>query len=193
MPKQAKVVESKEFRRLLDAVSSTRHALRNRTMVYMSYYSGARACEIAQIRVADVINEQGDVQEVVTLAPSQTKGHSRARLFLNKQLRKCLAEYLAANAQLAAYPSQPLFRSQKGEGFTPQTVINLFAHLYKRAYITGASSHSGRRTFITNLAERGINPRLIQVLARHSNLNTTMRYIDVNDMKLSSAVELARV
>ncbi|HBS39543.1 MAG TPA: hypothetical protein DEA75_14230 [Rhodobacteraceae bacterium] len=35
------------------------------------------------------------------------------------------------------------------------------------AGIDGASSHSGRRQFVTQLADRGINARLVQVLARH--------------------------
>lgn len=193
MSKQAKVIETKEFKQLIAAVSITRHALRNKTMIYVSYYAGARACEIAALRVSDVLGESGDILDVVTLAADQTKGKSRCRLFINKQLRKYLTQYIAANPRLSANQEQPLFFTQKSAGFSPQTVINLFAGLYKKAFIAGASSHSGRRTFITNLAERGVNPRIIQKLARHSSLNTTMVYIDVNDLKLSSAVELARV
>ena len=34
--------------------------------------------------------------------------------------------------------------------------------------------------------------RVIQALARHRHLNTTMRYIDVNDVKLQNAVEVSR-
>ena len=49
--------------------------------------------------------------------------------------------------------------------------------------------HSGRRQFITTLAEKQINVRVIQALARHKHLNTTMRYIDINDVKLQNAVE----
>lgn len=80
--------------------------------------------------------------------------------------------------------------SAKGGGFTAQTIVNLFAGLYAAAGIAGASSHSGRRQFVTELADRAINPRVIQELARHRHLNTTMHYISVNDKKLRSAVEL---
>ncbi len=69
-------------------------------------------------------------------------------------------------------------------------MVNLFATFYKSAAISGASSHSGRRQFVTELADRAINPRVIQVLARHAHLNTTMRYMDVNDTKLRTAVEM---
>ena len=68
--------------------------------------------------------------------------------------------------------------------------MNLFNRIYKMSGIDGASSHSGRRQFVTQLADRGINARLVQVLARHKHLSTTQRYIDVNENALRNAVEL---
>ena len=68
--------------------------------------------------------------------------------------------------------------------------MNLFNRIYKMAGIDGGSSHSGRRQFVTQLADRGINARLVQVLARHKHLSTTQRYIDVNENALRNAVEL---
>ena len=68
--------------------------------------------------------------------------------------------------------------------------MNLFNRIYKMVGIDGASSHSGRRQFVTQLADRGINARLVQVLARHKHLSTTQRYIDVNENALRNAVEL---
>jgi integrase/recombinase XerD len=69
-------------------------------------------------------------------------------------------------------------------------MVNLFQRLYKLAGIDGASSHSGRRQFVTELADRGVNARVVQALARHKNLNTTMRYIDLNENRMRAAVEL---
>jgi integrase/recombinase XerD len=43
---------------------------------------------------------------------------------------------------------------------------------------------------VTALADKGINARVVQVLARHKHLGTTQRYIDINDNKLRAAVEL---
>jgi integrase/recombinase XerD len=68
--------------------------------------------------------------------------------------------------------------------------VNLFQTLYKAAAIDGASSHSGRRQFVTELADKGVNARVVQALARHKHLNTTMRYIDLNENKMRAAVEL---
>jgi len=69
-------------------------------------------------------------------------------------------------------------------------VINLFARLYDHACIPGASSHSGRRTFITKLANKGVSAKVLMTLARHQHLSTTQKYIEVNDAMLGAAVEL---
>ena len=58
----------------------------------------------------------------------------------------------------------------------------------------GCSSHSGRRTFITNAARKistvGGSLRDVQVLAGHTNLRTTQRYIDENPEAHAKIVEL---
>ena len=74
--------------------------------------------------------------------------------------------------------------------FSGQTIVNLFTKLYKLAGIDGASSHSGRRQFVTKLADQGINARLVQALARHKHLSTTQRYIEVNELQMRNAIEL---
>jgi len=65
-----------------------------------------------------------------------------------------------------------------------------FHYLYRRAGIHGGSSHSGRRTFINTLPTKDVSVRLLASLARHSNISTTQRYIDVNDAMKRGAVVL---
>jgi integrase/recombinase XerD len=62
--------------------------------------------------------------------------------------------------------------------------------LYKHAGIEGASSHSGRRFFATKIAEAGTNPKVLQNLLGHRNLQTTMRYVEVSPTMMRNAVEL---
>jgi integrase/recombinase XerD len=69
-------------------------------------------------------------------------------------------------------------------------MCQLFLNVYKACGIKGASSHSGRRTFITNLAAKSVSVRVLAELAGHSSIATTQRYIDVNDEQLRKAVEL---
>ena len=53
--------------------------------------------------------------------------------------------------------------------------------LYEQAGLDGATSHSGRRWFITKLAHSGISPQVTMQLAGHQHLTTTQRYIEVSE------------
>ncbi|MDA9020150.1 site-specific integrase, partial [Flavimaricola sp.] len=99
-----------------------------------------------------------------------------------------LAEYSAGIC--TDKPQRPLFESQKGGHFSANTMCQLFLDIYKAVGLKDASSHSGRRTYITRLANKGVGVRLLAELAGHSHISTTQRYIDVNEEQLSAAVEL---
>ena len=186
--KQARLLTKQEYKRVLDVIESNKHAERNRACVYLSFYAGLRACEISSLRLHDVVDEERKVKSEIVLEKHMTKGNQRQRVMLSTALRKELQRYV--DDVCRTYSRNDAFiKSQKGTAFTPLTMSQLFARFYKNAGIEGASSHSGRRQFITTLAEAQVNVRVIQALARHSHLNTTMRYIDINDKKLEAAVE----
>jgi len=68
-----------------------------------------------------------------------------------------------------------------------------FHRLYNRLGLKGASSHSGRRTFVTEFAKtivaHGGSLRDVQQLAGHASLATTQRYIEGNSDAKRAAVE----
>ena len=195
--KQAKVLDQDELKRLLKIVKFTRYQGRNRLIVLLSFLAGLRACEIAQLKVSDVLSVQTDIVEVkdtIYLKSFQTKGSSDQQVVVNETLRKEIGLYISKNKYLLNNRDGNLLRSQKTrQGFSSQTIQNLFRFLYQEAHIENASSHSGRRSFITNLSEKGVSVRVIQELARHSSMVTTQRYIDVSVDKLKNAVELVGI
>ena len=85
---------------------------------------------------------------------------------------------------------QPLFMTQKRSGFTANVLCQTLNGLYKHVGMDGATSHSGRRSFITTLASKGIGVRVLASLAGHRSITTVQRYIDVNDAMKRAAVEL---
>ena len=76
----------------------------------------------------------------------------------------------------------PVIRSQRGAHMMPRSIVSWFAVIYDEAGLDGCSSHSGRRTFITNaaklVAKAGGSLRDVQELAGHRALSTTERYIE---------------
>ena len=189
MPKQAKTLQAQELRRMLDYIATRPHALRNRVMLLTTYYAGLRVGEVANLRYGDIVDGLGNIRDEVRLDPGQTKGRFGRVVFINAKLKRELAAYLARFPQTAA--DQKLFATQKrATGFTPNTLAQHFYHLYRGAGLEGASSHSGRRTFITNLASKGVGVRVLMSLAGHKHIGTTQAYIDVNDEMKRQAVEL---
>ena len=191
MSKQAKTLNSTELRRVLDYVATRKHSARNRALVMTTFLSGMRVGEVAALRVRDVLDSAGNIRNEIRLTPEMTKGQFARLVFVNERLRKELQQYLRVYRY--RNPDNKLFYSQKkgSDGFTANTLTQYFHFLYKHAGIDGASSHSGRRSFITNLAAKGVSVRVLMSLAGHRNISTTQKYIDINDSMLRSAVELA--
>jgi integrase/recombinase XerD len=154
----------------------------------VSFYAGLRAKEIAALTMGDVFDEQGAVREQFILSAAQSKGGQTRTVYLNQRLRKALADY--GDTIKRSDPQRALFASQKGGAFSANTMCQLFLDIYKAVGLKDASSHSGRRTYITRLANKGVGVRLLAALAGHAHISTTQRYIDVNSDQLSQAVEL---
>ena len=190
MPKQAKTITPQDLRKLLDFVAANKHGVRNRTMLLATHLAGMRVGEVASLRYGDVVDAAGEVRDQINLIPEQTKGRHARAVFVNAKFRRELENYIASHPMHSS--TDRLFYTQKKgrAGFTPNTLAQYFHYLYKRAGIVGGSSHSGRRTFITNLASKGVGVRVLMSLAGHRHIGTTQAYIDVNDDMKRRAVEM---
>jgi integrase/recombinase XerD len=193
MAKQAKTLTQQELRRVLDYTATRKHSVRNRALLMTTHLSGMRVGEVASLRNSDVLDAEGNIRNEIRLSAEQTKGNEARVVFVSDKLRKELELYIRSMNNATINPTLKFFYSQKrnSDGFTANTLTQFFHYLYKRAGIDGASSHSGRRTFITNLATKGVGVRVLMSLAGHRNISTTQAYIDVNDDMKRKAVELA--
>jgi len=191
MSKQAKTLTAEELRRVLDYTATRKHSTRNRALVLASFYSGCRVGELSSLTYADVVDSEGKVRDEIRLKAENTKTKEARIVFVNAKLKKELQQY--ANVYKPADTQLKFFYSQKrkSNGYNANTLTQFFHYLYKKAGVFGASSHSGRRTFITKLANQGVSVRVLASLAGHRNISTTQAYIDVNDDMKRKAVELA--
>jgi integrase/recombinase XerD len=187
---QAKTLDAVELKRVLGTIALRRYAVRDRAMLLMTFYAGMRIGEVVAMKQADVLDATGAVRKEIRLRAEQTKGDVGRRVFINEKLRKELTIYAKTLKQLS--PDLPFFATQKSpkRGFTANTAAQMFLQIYQAAGIDGASSHSGRRTFLTELAQRGVGVRVLMNLAGHKSISVTQRYLDVNDDMQRNAVEL---
>jgi integrase/recombinase XerD len=187
---QAKTFKTEELERVLDYVKLSKHAQRNRAILLLTHWAGLRVGEVAALRMCDVLDVNLTVKSEIRLSAEQTKGAIARTVFVNEKLRVELQSYAdtlkTRDSQWAFFPTQKFPR----RGFTANTLTQHMNTIYKQCQIEGATSHSGRRSFITNLASKGIGVRVLMSLAGHKNISTTQAYIDVNDDMKRRAVEL---
>lgn len=185
---QAKTLTPTEIDQVLTFIAAHSFPLRNRVMLLTGLWSGMRVGEIASLCVGDVMNGDGSIKSEVRLTAEQTKGRQPRTVFLPQKLRGELTAYLVLRTD--AKPEHPLFVTAGRKRFSANVMAQHFHYLFKKAGIAGASSHSMRRSFITNLATKGIGVRVLASLAGHRSIAVTQRYIDVNDVMKRNAVEL---
>lgn len=188
--KQAKVLTDAELKRVLAVCTQQRHATRNRLLILLSHYAGLRVSEIASLKWNDVLAADGEFRELFYLQAQNTKANEARAVHVSAKLMKELKQYHSSIGKLHSL-DQPLIKSQVSRnGFSADSLGQTIGRIYDDAGIIGASSHSGRRWFITKLAHSGISPKVIMELAGHKQLTTTQRYIEVNDELKRKAVEV---
>jgi integrase len=132
-------------------------------MVLLSVRAGLRAKEIALATWGMVLDADGNVGDTLELHDKASKGSKSGR-------------------EIPLRPETRICHSERELGLAPGSVQIFFQRLYQRLGLKGASSHSGRRTFVTSLAKKivaaGGSLRDVQQLAGHASLSTTQRYIE---------------
>ncbi len=175
--KQAKVLSDDHVGDLLHYADQSRQALRNRLIVLLSVRAGLRAGEIAKLTWDMALEPSGLVANVLEVRDEIAKKRGGRSIPIHSSLRDAL---IAARAN--AVGNGPIIVSERGGAMTPLSIVVWFNRAYKSLGVSGCSSHSGRRTFITRAARvvhmAGGSLRDVQLLAGHRSIQTTQGYID---------------
>ena len=189
--KQAKTLSPNQIKAVLLHLASTRNPERNRVAFLLSVKAGLRAKEVASVTWAMVTTSEGRIAEVISLHDIASKGSSGGSIPMAREVQDALATLQAMSG--SPKPSDPVFRSERSKASSAQVIVNLFSSWYAALGFDGCSSHSGRRTFITqaarNIGRFGGSLRDVQQLARHSSLAMTQRYIEVDTEAMRKVVE----
>lgn len=163
----------------------------------LSFKAGLRAQEIAKLQWNMVCNSDGKIADLINLSNNASKGKSSGHIIpLHKELKTLLVELLAQQQQNEFFSlDKAVINTERGQETTAQVIVNFFHDLYKNIGFIGCSSHSGRRTFITNAAKHislvGGTLNDVRLLAGHSSLATTQRYIAYDTEAQRKIVEMS--
>lgn len=115
-------------------------------------------------------------------------GRTRELPLSDSGLVGALERYLDERALVPATfrPNAPLFLSQKGGPYSPNTLQDHMATMYRMwAGIERATSHSGRRTLATNLLhDQGEHLKTVQQILGHKDAATTTIYQDIPETEM---------
>lgn len=162
-------------------------------MLLLSLKAGLRACEISQLTWSMVLDAEGDVADAILLENAATKGNKGGRkVYLHDDLREALVNLMPTRRVTS--PGTCVVHSERGKRLSANSICNWFASFYRNVGFAGCTSHSGRRTFITNAAKKivtvGGSLRDVQELAGHASLQTTQSYIEGDTAAKQKVIQL---
>ena len=197
LTKQAKTLTTKQASVAMAYLASTRHPIRNKVTFLLSTKAGFRAKEIASLRWRHLIDAERNLVDCISLTNDASKGKSSGRVVpIHKELKVALVDALEVAKKNRNFDIENDFvvRTERNKSTSAKVIVNTFARWYADLGFVGASSHSGRRTFITNVAKKipmaGGSLRDVMALAGHANLATTQRYIDVDALARRKVLDL---
>lgn len=176
--RQAKTITPEQLDVLLQHVRGRRDSARCSAIIFLSLRAGLRAAEIAKPEWQMVLDPSGKVGQSIELEDRIAKKRHGRRIPLHPELRAALVALRCRHTPT----SGPVIKSRRGGAMRPNSLVCWFKALYQELGFRACSSHSGRRTFITQAArlipQGGGSLRDVQLLAGHRSLVTTERYID---------------
>ena len=194
--KQSKVLSKSQIEMVSTFLRMKRNGLRNQTIFLLSVKCGLRSKEISRLTWKEVCNSNGEVDSYINLTNRSSKGVSGRVIPLHKNVRDNLVELLDISKQFRDFniDTSNVIRTERSKSTSSQSIVNMFQDWYKRLGLVGCSSHSGRRTFITETSKKislvGGSLRDIQMMVGHSSLQTTQRYIESDSESQRKVVDL---
>jgi len=159
-----RVLTTDEIERLLAAAPS----LRWKALIYLALTTGMRLGELTHLEWDDVDLASG-VVTVQNKSGWQTKSGKIRHLALTEQAIEMLGK-LKARAK-----GNTVFETRDGRPMA-NNIQRQFRAIVGRAGIRHCTMHDLRRTFVSYLAMAGINEAIVQKLAGHASITTTLRH-----------------
>jgi integrase/recombinase XerD len=188
---QARTINEKQAKTLFSFIGTQRNATRNKAMFALSYYCGLRAKEIASLTIGNVLKADNSIKDVVYLNAEQTKGSKGREFYINASAKQHLSTLIKSMRNVE--PNFPLLQVMgRRKAFSANSLAIALRNIYLSAGFTNCSSHTGRRSSISQLANKGVGIRIIQKFSGHRQLQSVQNYLDANEEMVKNAVELVQ-
>ncbi|WP_026730783.1 tyrosine-type recombinase/integrase [Fischerella sp. PCC 9605] len=181
---RAKILTQQEIQLIF---SHGLHNDRDRTLFGVCLFSACRIREVCTLLTEDIYTPLGLVRPQLIFRKANTKGKLATRSIpVIEDLRQLLTNYYPASGKPYLFPG-------RSDGhISHDSAARILRTACKEVGIIGVSTHSFRRTALTQMSNAGIPLRVIQEISGHRNLEQLQRYLEVSDEQvLGAAASLA--
>jgi len=176
-----------EIAALMDACAKDEGpaGVRDAAIIGLLFAGGLRRAELVTLDLADY---DGETRKLLV----RGKGNKQREIFVNDGAADALADWVIVRGD----EDGPLFVPINKGGalqyrrMSTQAVYNMLHKRADEAKVKPPTPHDFRRTFVSELLDRGADIAVVQRLAGHANIQTTARYDRRGDEVLKKAVGL---
>ena len=182
---QAKVLNTSELNLLIKYLKTENQKVLASTL----RNTGARVGEVVQLRWRDIGKDQ------ILFPASITKRKLKSReIFISGDFHKLLMDWKIDWILYKGRKPTPedfvFYGRKEGSHITTRAFMYALDNALERAKIKGGSSHSFRRTQLTQLHRKQVPLNVIRSLSGHSSLTTLSLYLQVDDEEKKRASAL---
>ena len=185
MAGQARILSREEIRDLFNILSNSR----DQAIFALGIYAGLRIGEIISLKYSDIYTKSGGVRNILKFIRLKKKRTVYSNIPVHPKLRKRLETYLE-DFKTQQPKSKWLFPSKRSEtGHIERVRAHyILCQAFDRLGLQDASTHSLRRTCLTNMSRAGIPLRTIQEISGHSSLGQLQAYLAVDPADTKRAI-----
>ena len=157
---------------------------RDRALFGVCLYTACRINEACTLNTLDVYNKRMVVRNEIIFRRHNTKGKLAARAVpVIEELRSLLVKYQPKSLDGFLFPG----RHDRGH-INPESASRILRESCEKVDLEGVSTHSFRRTALTEMSNAGIPLRIIQEVSGHRNLEELQKYLEVRPEQVKGAV-----
>ena len=180
---RAKILTPYEIKLLFNE-GFTLNPIRDKTLFAVCLYTACRITECVTLNIQDVFDSKGRVRPELIIRKGSTKGKLATRTIpIVEDLKIRLEQYQPTDTR--GY----LFPGRHGKGHIKTDSADwILREACKRVDIEGVSTHSFRRTALTQMSNAGVPLRIIQEISGHRTLDELYKYLEVKPEQVRGAI-----
>ena len=180
---RAKILTQYEIQLLFNE-GFTLNPVRDRTLFAICLYTACRINECVTLHTRDLYDSRNRVRSHLLIRKGHTKGKLATRTIpIIEDLKVRLHKYKPPQ------PSGYLFPGRHGKGHLHSDSASwILREACRKVGLEGVSTHSFRRTALTQMSNAGIPLRIIQEISGHRTLDELYKYLEVKPEQVTGAI-----